>query len=172
MEVLQALMQDQPQQTKIPSNQILQGDCIAVMGKIPDESVDFILTDPPYLVNYRSRDGRSYPNDDNDRWLKPACAHMYRILKPDRFCVSFYGWNQADKFIDAWREAGFRLVGHFTFPKEYASKTGMVRYQHENAYLLAKGYPREPKQRIADVIPWSVYTGNHLHPTQKPIDAH
>jgi adenine-specific DNA-methyltransferase len=39
-------------------NRIIWGDCLAVMQSIPSESVDFILTDPPYLVNYRSRDGR------------------------------------------------------------------------------------------------------------------
>jgi len=28
---------------------------------LPDKSVDFILTDPPYITNYRSRDGRKVP---------------------------------------------------------------------------------------------------------------
>jgi DNA modification methylase len=38
---------------------IMQGDCIQVMRQMPANSVDFILTDPPYLVNYRDRSGRS-----------------------------------------------------------------------------------------------------------------
>src|ERR1700733_2395182 len=53
-------------------NQILHGDCIDVMKQIPADSVDFILTDPPYLVNYRDRSGRTIQNDSDDRWLKPA----------------------------------------------------------------------------------------------------
>ena len=32
-------------------NRILLGDCVAVMGRMPPASVDFIATDPPYLVN-------------------------------------------------------------------------------------------------------------------------
>ncbi len=40
-------------------NTITHGDCIKVMRQMPANSVDFILTDPPYLVNYRDRDGRT-----------------------------------------------------------------------------------------------------------------
>lgn len=43
-----------------------------------------------------------------------------------------------------------------------------MRYQHEGAYVLAKGQPQPPVQPIGDVIDW-VYSGNKLHPTQKPI---
>jgi DNA modification methylase len=31
------------------------GDCIDIMAHMPWASVDFILTDPLYLVNYRDR---------------------------------------------------------------------------------------------------------------------
>src|SRR5512135_569502 len=131
-------------------NSIIQGDCIEVMQQLEAASVGFILTDPPYLVNYRSQDGRGVPNDDNDRWLRPAFREMYRVLAPDSFCVSFYGWSRADKFIAAWRSAGFRIVGHLVFTKQYASNSGIVRYQHEQAYVLAKGKPKEPGQPISD----------------------
>lgn len=33
-------------------NRVIHGDCIAVMNTMPAESVDLVLTDPPYLVNY------------------------------------------------------------------------------------------------------------------------
>jgi site-specific DNA-methyltransferase (adenine-specific) len=36
------------------------------MRSLPWASVDFILTDPPYLVNYRDRTGRSVANDAGD----------------------------------------------------------------------------------------------------------
>jgi site-specific DNA-methyltransferase (adenine-specific) len=72
-------------------NRILQGDCIQVMAKLEAGSVHCIITDPPYLVNYTSRDGRGVPNDDNTRWLRPAFREMYRVLSPNSYCVSFYG---------------------------------------------------------------------------------
>ena len=85
---------------------------------MPAESVDFILTDPPYLARYVSRDGRRVENDDDDAWLCPAFAAAARVLKPGRFCVSFYGWHRVDAFMAAWRAAGLRPVGHFVFVKE------------------------------------------------------
>ena len=127
-----------------------------------------MLTDPPYLAHYCSRDGRRVANDGDAAWLKPAFAEIFRVLRRDSFCVSFYGWHQADKFIAAWREAGFRLAGHLTFPKQYASTERFLQYRHENAYLLAKGNPQQPTQRIPDVLEWK-YSGNKLHPTQKPL---
>lgn len=148
---------------------IWNGDCLKLLPAIPQSSVDFILTDPPYITRYRSRDGRTVPNDNNDAWLKPAFAEMYRVLKPDSFAVSFYGWSKADRFLTAFRTAGFRVVGHLAFPKRYTSKTHFVRYQHESAYLLAKGNPK-PQAIIGDVIDWT-YTGNKYHPTEKPLSV-
>lgn len=150
----------------IPRNSVVQGDCVDVMRKMESASVDFILTDPPYLVNYHDRMGRSVANDANDTWVKPAFAEMYRVLANDSFCLSFYGWNKVDVFMSAWREAGFRIVGHIVFRKSYASSQKFLRAQHEQAYLLAKGRPALPADPLPDVIDWK-YTGNRLHPTQK-----
>jgi len=154
----------------LESGVLLQGDCVDVMRRIPSHSVDFVLTDPPYITRYRARDGKSVINDDNDRWLQPAFTQVYRVLKPHSFCVSFYGWNKADLFMSAWRRAGFLIVGHVVFRKQYASSVRFMRYQHEQAYLLAKGNPRPPAQPVSDVIDFP-YTGNRLHPTQKPVEA-
>jgi site-specific DNA-methyltransferase (adenine-specific) len=97
-----------------------------------------------------------------------AFAEVFRVLAPDSICVSFYGWNRTDLFFDAWKRAGFRVVGHVTFPKRYHSGSRLMRYTHEGAYVLAKGQPQPPQYPIADVIDWGVASGNKLHPTQKP----
>jgi DNA modification methylase len=151
-------------------NTIINGDCLHTLPTLASESFQFILTDPPYITRYRSRDGRTVPNDDNAAWLKPAFAEMYRVLAPDSFCVSFYGWPQADRFMRAYRDAGFRVVGHFVFPKRYTSNSKFLRYQHECAHLLAKGNPKQPADTIGDVIDWTD-SGNKLHPTQKPLSV-
>jgi site-specific DNA-methyltransferase (adenine-specific) len=103
------------------------------MRSLPVSSIDFILTDPPYLVRYQDRQGRSIRNDSKSDWLMPAFSEASRVLKQDRFMVSFYGWTQVDKFIHAWRGVGFRIVGHLAFRKQYASKSRFLKYQHEQA---------------------------------------
>ena len=151
-------------------NRIIAGDCVKVMQEMPTGSIDFIATDPPYLVNYTSRDGRSVANDDRDEWLMPAFGEMYRVLKYNSFLVCFYGWNRLDRFFAAWKQAGFHPVGHLVYVKPYHSNGGYVRYSHEEAYLLAKGVPDTPPVLLRDVLEWQ-YTGNTLHPTQKPVMA-
>jgi adenine-specific DNA-methyltransferase len=151
---------------------IITGDCVEVMQEMPDASVDCVITDPPYLVNWRDRDGRGYANDNpNDTsWLVPTYRELYRVLKPDSFCVSFYGFTKAEAFLAAWREAGFDLVEHLVWVKPYASSEKFTRRYHEQAFLLAKGRPRKPRHRLPSVLEWR-YTGNDLHPSQKPVMA-
>lgn len=149
-------------------NTIVLGDCLQVIPQIPTKSINFILTDPPYLVGYKDRSGRSIQNDTTDTWMQPAFREMYRVLADDSFAVCFYGWPMADRFMAAIRAAGFRLSGHLTFPKRYTSSRRYLRCQHENAFLLTKGRPAEPEYTIGDVIDWT-YSGNRLHPTQKPL---
>ncbi len=152
-------------------NDVAHGDCIEVMRAMPWASVDFILTDPPYVTRYaphKNNAGQTVINDDNGAWLRPAFRQMYRVLRPDSLCVSFYGWAHIDLFSAAWKEAGFRIAGHIAFRKSYASKSGFLLSHHETAYLLAKGRPQPPSAPVPNVLDFP-YTGNRLHPTEKPV---
>ena len=90
------------------ANSIIHGDCIGVMKGLPEGSAGFILTDPPYLVNYRDRTGRAVQNDDNAAWLQPAYREMFRVLRPDAFCVtstvtrkSICSWTPGNRQVSA-----------------------------------------------------------------------
>jgi len=154
----------------LPRNTVLHGDCIAIMATLPAASIDLVLTDPPYLVNYCDRAGRRVANDNNPAWVGPAFARIACLMKPEAFCVSFYGWTQVDVFMAAWRAAGLVPVGHLVFPKPYGSSVGPFEARHEQAYVLAKTSRPRVARPIPDVLPWA-YTGNRLHPTQKPLEA-
>ena len=158
-------------------SRFILGNCIDVMRGFPDRAVDLIVTDPPYLVGFKDRQGRQIAGDVTDEWLQPATLEMYRVLKKDALMVSFYSWNRVDRFMAAWKAAGFYAVGQLVFTKNYASnrrnaraRRGFVDYCHEGAYVLAKGRPVPPLKPLPDVLPFP-YTGNTLHPTQKPVEA-
>ena len=154
----------------LPLDTVIHGNCVDFMRtRMTANSVDFILTDPPYLVNFRDRSGRRIKNDDNDDWVTPAYVQMARVLKPRSFLVTFYGWSKVGKFSEAWEIAGLRIVGHIVFRKRYASSSRFLHYRHEQAYLLAKGDVQPPSIPIDDVIDMP-YSGNALHPTQKPVE--
>jgi adenine-specific DNA-methyltransferase len=151
-------------------NQVIHGDCLTVMPTILSQSIDLVVADPPYLVNYVPRDRRTVANDANNDWLLPAYSEIYRLLKPNTFCVSFYGWPQADQFMATWKRVGFTPVSHLVCVKEYASRIGYTQSFHEDLFLLAKGRPPKPRDPIGSVLNWR-YTGNPLHPTQKPVEV-
>jgi site-specific DNA-methyltransferase (adenine-specific) len=152
-------------------NTIINGDCLHILPQLDTGSVDFVLTDPPYLVRYKDRAGRTLRNDDcHSGHVLDAFKDVYRILKPNSLCVSFYGWNRVDAFFTAWKGAGFTPVGHIVFSKTYASAQRFLRYAHESAYVLAKGRPEVPVDPISDVQPWR-YSGNHGHPTEKSVET-
>jgi adenine-specific DNA-methyltransferase len=154
----------------LPETRIIRGNCIDVMRAMPDGSVDFALTDPPYITRYRDRHGRTLLNDDNPAWLAGSFREIHRVLRDDAYAVSFYGWSKVDLFVGAWLDAGFRIGGHIVFRKPYVSQRALLSYRHEQAFLLVKGNPRPPSDPPHDVIDWR-YTGNKLHPTQKPVSA-
>jgi site-specific DNA-methyltransferase (adenine-specific) len=151
-------------------NKIIQGDCVDVMKSLPDGSVDLVVTDPPYLARYRDRDGRTLANDDNPEAVVSAYEELYRVLKSDSFCITFYGYPRLHDFVHAWTMAGFDTVGHIVWPKRYASSARFVAVMHESAYVLAKGRPRKPDEPPASAQPWE-YSGNREHPTQKALSV-
>lgn len=150
-------------------NKILCGDAINELKKLETECVDLVITDPPYLVNYKDRTGRKVANDTNAEGVLPAFGEIFRILKRDSLCICFCGWTALDQFTSAWSAAGFHVAGHIVWTKPYASNKGQTAYHHESAYVLAKGYPKRPNKPLADVREW-VYSGNRAHPTEKSVN--
>lgn len=151
-------------------DKIICGDAIKQLKKLDAESVDLVLTDPPYLVNYQDRTGRKIANDTNAEGVLPAFGEIYRVLKSNSLCICFCGWTALDQFTSAWSKAGFHIAGHIVWTKPYASNKGQTAYHHESAYVLAKGFPKRPAKPLADVQPW-IYSGNRAHPTEKSVET-
>ena len=152
---------------------IFHGDCLKILPELPAQSVDFVLTDPPYLVNYRGRwDGakKTIIGDDDAAWVAPAFSEIKRVMKDDTLCVSFYGYPHADVFVGTWKALGFRIVSHIAFVKNVWGLGRFSRGQHETAYLLAKGHPAIPTCPISDTIEWE-REQDAFHPKQKPVPA-
>lgn len=62
---------------------ILQGDCFELIKEQPDNSVDLVITSPPYadIVNYGKNISIKKPQDYCD-WLLPLFNEIHRVLKP------------------------------------------------------------------------------------------
>lgn len=69
---------------KNPTTRILRGDCLQVLKKFPDSSVDSIVTDPPAGISFM---GKSWDDDKGHKdlwihWLSKVMKEAKRVLKP------------------------------------------------------------------------------------------
>lgn len=62
-------------------NRILHGDCRDLLKQLPDESIDLIITSPPYADQRKEVYGGIHP-DHYMEWFLPIAAELKRVLKP------------------------------------------------------------------------------------------
>lgn len=62
-------------------NRILPGDCLSVLPLLPSDSVDLIVTSPPYADARKGTYG-GVQADEYVNWFIPRALEMYRVLKP------------------------------------------------------------------------------------------
>ena len=71
-------------------DRVVQGDCIEKLKEIPDNTIDLIVTSPPYNcgIEYDSyNDNKSW--DEYLKWSKEWLEQLYRVMKSDgRICVN------------------------------------------------------------------------------------
>lgn len=157
---------------------LLHGDCLLKLRSIPDSSIDLIITDPPYGVNftkgYKSGNKELVHGDDGFSvmiFVDEIAKEFARVLKPDSACYVFtrfdvfpYWWLKLKNHLDPknqiiWNKGGGGmgdLKGNFAF-------------DYESIIYAAKGKPTIREKRIGSV--WNVKKcKQEFHETQKPVE--
>src|SRR5713101_3660284 len=89
----------QLQQTAEPGGILYLADCVDALEALPDNSVDCIITDPPYGIGYKSLSRSlvltTVANDDLGAYslLDAALAVAWRKLRYDRHVYVFTTWQ-------------------------------------------------------------------------------
>lgn len=89
---------------KDKNGMLFNADCMDVMSKIEDESVDLVVTDPPYLMNYVShRRKEIYKPIQGDTQvgytlISHYLSECHRILKNNTAIYCFCSWHNVDFF--------------------------------------------------------------------------
>lgn len=132
----------------------INGECLEEMKKIPDESIDFIFTSPPYadqIKNYgKAGEKMKIPPSQFDEWLIPRTREMYRILKN----TGSFVLNISDKLDGKYQsifvfklvvrlveEVGFHLVRDYVWynpatPPNVFSRGNMGRTKKSHEYCF------------------------------------
>ena len=150
------------------------------MGGIKDKSVDLIVTDPPYLMDYQSNRRKKEDRFDkikNDKGnymlIQDYLEECHRIMKDNTAIYCFCSWHNIDFFKNEF-EKHFKLKNILVWNKNnhgtgdlkgsYAPKHEFILFGHKGRTLLRE-------KRIADVIDCPKISSNKLtHPTEKPQD--
>lgn len=82
---------------------LMQGDCLNVLKSIPDNSVDSIVTDPPYGINFMNK-GWDNQVPGVDVW-----AECLRVLKPGGHLLAFAGTRTQHRMATRIEDAGFEI---------------------------------------------------------------
>lgn len=157
-------------------NKLYYGNCLEIMKHMPDDSVDLILTDPPYLIDYQSNHRKDkfdkIENDNDPEFIVHYLKECYRILKNNRTAYVFTDYKTYDFFKPVFEDSGFKLKNTLIWVKNnwgggdlegaYGHRYEMIMYGHKGRRLLTG-------KRFNDVLEYDrVLPGPH--PTEKPID--
>lgn len=152
------------------------------IAQVGDSSVDLVCTDLPYNIGVGDHAvahgaGLGHFSDsslDIGALCTDVAVESYRVLRPNRFGVFFYGMAYHQTLFDALADAGFTVdVYPFIWIRDRtAPPDGFARYSktYDPALIASKGTPRfiRPNLPNSVAIP-SVRGPERLHSAQKPV---
>ncbi len=159
-------------------NKIICGDCIEEMKKIKDNSIDLIITDPPYgilptgkLMRNGKKDNYKWDNIKLEEFTKEWFKILYKKVKNDSFI--YIMWSQKhlklgfeifnpDRLI-FWRHNNLTNGGN-----------GYYSYDYDPIFVIMKGKPKLIKGKHSCDLEFTKPQSNFkvdklIHPTQKPL---
>ena len=174
------------------TNIIYSGDCLQVLKTFPDNSIDSIVTDPPYGLEFMGKDWDKFKQEKNDyynftfKWAREC----WRILKPGGFILSFGGARTYHRLACAIEDAGFEIrdmvewVYGSGFPKsldinkqlnkkernkekDFEGWGTALKPAHEPICLARK--PLSEKSVVENILKWGT-GGLNINAARIPID--
>jgi modification methylase len=117
---------------RLPLNEILVGDCVAELGKLPAASIDLVFADPPYnlqLEGALSRPDQSVVDAVDDDWDKFASFSEYdrftrdwltavrRVMKPEATIFVIGSYHNIFRVGTILQDMGFWILNDIVWRK-------------------------------------------------------
>ena len=145
-------------------NKVYCINCFEALKLIPDKSIDILITDPPYGIEFVSdyRQVKHLPIVGDDHFPVELLDEFTRITR--KAVYIFCRWDNLKdlpkpKSVLVWVKNNWSM--------------GDLAHEHGRQWEAIVFYPQEEHifiKRIPDII-YGNRTGNNLHPTQKPVSV-
>ncbi len=164
-------------------------DCIQGMKRLPDESIDLVIADPPFGIAF---DGKSsvYNRDENlviegyeevkdyQEFTRAWLAELSRTMKQTSSAYVFSGWTNLESVLTGAREAGLVTLNHLIwhYPFGVYTKKRFVS-SHYHIVLLVKNQKKYFFNKIENypedvwVVKRQYRTGQAKNATKLPLDV-
>ena len=85
---------------------IYHADCLVALAQLPENSIDAVVTDPPYGLAFM---GKGWDTPDNVAFRAATWRAVFRALKPGGHLVAFSGTRTYHRMVCAIEDAGFEI---------------------------------------------------------------
>ena len=117
-------------------NTLYEGDALALMGDLPRGSVDLIVTDPPFAIDFKAqrlnynRTGsnviegyREIPAEEYGEFTRAWINEAARVLSPEGSMYIFSGWNRLRDILEGIDAAGLTTMNHLIWKYQFGVYT-------------------------------------------------
>lgn len=164
---------------------LLNGDCLELMKKIPDKSIDLILTDPPYLhikggmkskgLNRGCRDANSDVVKEMSDFGKEQIYQFLNFVKPKMKSTNMYIFCsklQVPYYLN-WAIENKKQFDILIWDKDFTGIISRKFFANNSEYIIRiyeKGLNRIEDNMYYQKIHKFKRPLNKLHEAQKPIE--
>jgi site-specific DNA-methyltransferase (adenine-specific) len=152
---------------------IYQGDALDLLSRVPQGSVDLIITDPPFAIdfqaqrlNYNRTGGHvmegyhEIPPEEYGAFTREWVRLAYRALAPSGSIYLFSGWNRLRDVLSALDDAGFVTMNHLIWKYQFGVFTRKKFVTSHYHILYAVKNPKEYTFNKVDHYPEDVWVIN------------
>ena len=167
---------------------LINGGCMEYMRTLEDESIDLIVTDPPYPTTSRGHAGNSggmFQKEINKKGkvfehnnidCTEYAPEFYRLLKDGSHCYVMTNHINLIKMLNVFTDCGFHFIKSLIWNKGNKIMGQYYMSQFEYILFFRKGYGKKinncgtadilsvPNKKTKDT------NGKNIHDTEKPVE--
>lgn len=157
---------------------IICGDCLEIIKDWPDNCVDLVLTDPPFKVSQKYGGGIDADNLMAVSSIFQTIPEISRILKPNRFFVTFYDNQILPVLFQATKGTILTYRKQIYLYRRWGNAHRWLGWMQctDPICIFVNGYDKPFAPKLKWKVKHDCYTKaspedyNSGHPAQKPLE--